>query len=239
MRKGIRLLTALAAALFLLVGCGTQMYELTEEEETLIVQSAAYALSKYNIYQTDGMNGALVPEEETEPADSTPETGALDTQEPDDGTVPGDGSDVSGETSPVSAISLAESIGYKDKLTVSYDGYSLMDVYQEGTYFSLSAEKDHTFLVMRFTLHNETGADIAISNFDKGYAFYCDLAGSGRVPEKQSFIADSLASFEGKVAAGKSAGAVLIFEITKEQAEQVSDPVLTMEHNGTVYLINL
>lgn len=59
MKKGIRLLAVLSAALFLLGGCGTPLYELTEEEEDLIVQGAAYMLSKYNIYQKDGMNSTL------------------------------------------------------------------------------------------------------------------------------------------------------------------------------------
>lgn len=236
MKKGIRLLAVLSAALFLFGGCGTQLYEMTEEEEDLVVQGAAYMLSKYNIYQKDGMNSAPPQEEESEAsADSPSGSSGDDTQQ----TGAQSGTGGGGSDSPAQMISLAESIGYADQLSVSYDGYSLMDVYQEGTYFSLSAAGGKTFVVMRFTIRNQTDSDMEIDNFDKGYQFYCSFDGAQRVPEKESFIADSLASFEGKIAAGKSAGAVLIFEITKEQAESVSQPSLVMEHNGTAYAINL
>lgn len=233
MKKGIRLLAVLSAVLFLFGGCGTPLYEMTEEEEDLVVQGAAYMLSKYNIYQKDGRNSAPPPEETETPEDSSAESGGDGTQTA--GTQSGTG----GEEGVNQAISLAESIGYKDELAVSYDGYKLMDVYQEGTYFSLSATSGKTFVVMRFTLQNQTDSDLEIDNFDKGYLFYCSVDGAQRIPEKESFIADSLASFEGKIAAGKTAGAVLIFEISKEQAESMSQPTLSMEHNGTVYSINL
>ena len=55
MKKGMRLLAVLSATVLLVSGCGTQMYELTEDEETLITQYAAYAIGKHNIRQKDGM----------------------------------------------------------------------------------------------------------------------------------------------------------------------------------------
>ena len=55
----------------ILSGCGAKMYELTEKEEEVIVQYAAYVLGKHNIYQKDGMV-KLEPEEyrETQEMDS-------------------------------------------------------------------------------------------------------------------------------------------------------------------------
>lgn len=239
MKKGMRLLAALSAAVLLLSGCGTQLYEMTDEEEDLIVQGAAYMLSKHNIFQKDGMNGILPQEKKEEPAQTGEENSGEqppDDQEAESGSSPGgsSGAQTSGGT-----ISLEASIGYKDTLKVTYDGYSLMDVYQEGTYFSLSADSGKTFVVMRFTIRNLMDQDIEINNYDAGYAFYCILEGVSRVPEKQSFIANSLASYEGKIAAGKTSEAVLVFEITKEQAELLSEPALIMEQNGISYSIIL
>lgn len=243
MKKGIRLLAVLAAAFFLLGGCGTQLYEMTKEEEELVVQAAAYMLSKYNIYQKDGMNSAQPKEEEeiAVPESTQPEDGGTQDASGSESGQPVSGEESPGEsdTKPLQEISLAEAIGYKDSLSVSYDGFSLMDIYREGSFFSLSAERGNTFAVMKFTIHNRTDKDIEIDNFDKGYAFYCSFEGAQRIPEKESFIADSLASFEGKIAAGESAGAVLIFEISKEQAELISEPSLSMEHNGTDYSVTL
>ena len=225
MKKEMGLLEVLSVLTLLLSGCWTELYVMTDEEEALVVQGAAYMLSKHNIFQKDGMNGTLPQEEEenvnTEGADNTHSQNSAD----------GSGS--------LETISLAESIGYKDRLDVKYEGFSLMDVYKEGSYFSLSAESGRTFVVMQFTITNSTGEDIQIDNYAAGYAFYCNFEGTSHVPEKQSFIADSLASFEGTIPADKSAPAVLIFEIAKEQAEMISEPTLTMEHNGTSYLIKL
>lgn len=243
MKRGIRLLAVLSAALLLISGCGVQLYEMTEEEEDLVVQGAAYMLSKYNIYQKDGMNGALPPQEEAPAPKPEASEGTGGQDEPEDGAQQGgagSGPEEEGQESvPLETISLPEAVGYADKLSVSYEGYSLMDVYQEGSYFSLSAESGHTFVVMRFKLRNQTDKELKINNFDKGCAFYCSVAGTERVPEKESFITNSLASFEGTIAAGRSAKAVLIFEITKEQAELIGEPSLTVEQGGTSYSINL
>ena len=46
MRKGMRLLAILSATVLLIGGCGTQMYELTDDEETLITQYAAYEIGR-------------------------------------------------------------------------------------------------------------------------------------------------------------------------------------------------
>lgn len=235
MKKGMRLLAICSATALLLCGCGTPLYEMTDEEEDLVVQGAAYMLSKHNIFQKDGMNGTLPVEEEEETEEVNTEGSEEASSENQGGTSTGSsGTAASGET-----ITLAESIGYKDKLEVTYEGFSLMDVYKEGSYFSLSAASGKTFVVMQFAVSNLTGEDIQIDNYEAGYAFYCSFEGTSHVPEKQSFIADSLASYEGTIPADKSARAVLIFEIAKEQAEMISEPTLTMEHNGTSYSIKL
>jgi len=67
---------ALAGMMLLLTGCGTQLHELTAEEEELIVQSAAYYVAKYNIQQKDGVNGYPLPDsfEEDESEDESEST---------------------------------------------------------------------------------------------------------------------------------------------------------------------
>jgi hypothetical protein len=43
-------------------GCGTELHELTAEEEQLIIHSAAYFVAKHNIQQKDGVNGYPLPD---------------------------------------------------------------------------------------------------------------------------------------------------------------------------------
>lgn len=238
MKKGMRLLVLATAASFLLGGCGTPLYEMTDEEETLIVQSAAYLVSKHNIYQKDGMNNtaAKKAEEDTEQTQDTQTEGEQNTQNPNSASA-GSGDNTASVQGP--AISLAEAIGYKDALSVSYEGYSLMDVYREGTYFSLNAEDGNTFVVMEFTIKNPKDKKVSMDNFEAGYAFYLNFEGGSHVAEKKSFITNSLSTFEGTIPAKGESRAVLIFEITKEQAEQISAPTLTMEQAGEKYTVSL
>ena len=49
--EGILCLTGM----LLLTGCGTKAYDLTEAEESQIVNYAVHVVSKYNSYQKDGL----------------------------------------------------------------------------------------------------------------------------------------------------------------------------------------
>ena len=65
-KKRIQLIAIIFAIVFPMTGCGTPLYSLTEDEEKLIVHYAAHVVSKYNITQTDGMNGTRSSIEEEE-----------------------------------------------------------------------------------------------------------------------------------------------------------------------------
>lgn len=71
MKKKISLPVMAVSAILLLGGCGTQMYDLSEDEENLVVQYSAHILAKYNIEQKDGMTAASSEEtQETQKQDS-------------------------------------------------------------------------------------------------------------------------------------------------------------------------
>ena len=71
MKKKISLPVTAVSAILLLGGCGTQMYDLSEDEENLVVQYSAHILAKYNIEQKDGMTAASSEEtQETQKQDS-------------------------------------------------------------------------------------------------------------------------------------------------------------------------
>lgn len=236
MRRGMRSLVLIVTATLLFGGCGTALYEITDEEEDLIVQGAAYLLSKHNIYQKDGVNGTLPEKKDSGEADESGDTESTEGRVPQGGGTSGSGS---GTLSQGEGMSLAESIGYEDRLEVSYDGFSLMDVYREENYFSMRAEAGETFVVMRFTIRNPGAEDVEVSNFDAGREFFLNCEVADHVPEKQSIIADSLSVFEGTIPAGGSAGAVLIFGIRKADAELVVTPKLMMEYENTAYSVSL
>lgn len=61
-------------------------------------------------------------------------------------------------------MSLAEATGY-GSLEITYDGVNESDVYNEGSYYSMTAGSGNTFAVMKFTLKNPTGEDINVDMF--------------------------------------------------------------------------
>ena len=64
--EGILCLTGM----LLLTGCGTKAYDLTEAEESQIVNYAVHVVSKHNSYQKDGLVYVDQSVEETEPEET-------------------------------------------------------------------------------------------------------------------------------------------------------------------------
>ena len=72
-------MASVLAAATVMTGCGTKIYDMTDEEQQLIVNYSAYALSKHNIYQPDGMTSAT--EAETEEQDNSAAQSETETAE--------------------------------------------------------------------------------------------------------------------------------------------------------------
>lgn len=237
MKKRMRLLAFLLASVLLTGGCGTAVYELTEEEETLIIQYSAYALAKHNIYQKDGMTNALPVQEETQQeqqntqqvkneADNSNPTGGNDNSNP--------------EVNPAGgAISLAGAVGHEKDLEISYEGYSLKNIYQEGDYFSVNANEGKTLLIMEFKIKNSGEKAVNLDTVMTKNDFTVLLNGGTGIPEKISFGASSLSSYDGKIKAGGSQKAVLIFEVNKKTAESIETVELSVNLQNKIYSVEL
>ena len=80
MKKRMQFLTILLASTVVLGGCGTSLYELTDEEEDLIVSAAAQAVAKHNVFQLDGITD-VEPETEPQMQENTTEQDTQQVQE--------------------------------------------------------------------------------------------------------------------------------------------------------------
>ena len=72
--EGILCLTGM----LLLTGCGTKAYDLTEAEESQIVNYAVHVVSKHNSYQKDGLVYVDQSAEETEPEETVTGSESVD-----------------------------------------------------------------------------------------------------------------------------------------------------------------
>jgi hypothetical protein len=237
MKKRFRLLAVVSAATLLLGGCGTPLYDLTDDEQNIIVTYAAFTLAKHNTYQKDGMTNAVLAEEDSQ-EETTTDT-QQESSETDSSTSTGAATATDEGSGDEDAISLAAAVGQESRLTVSYKGYQVQDSYQEGDYLAVNPDVGKRLVVMKFKIKNPTDKDIELDTVSLDNTFYASFDGGGRVKETVSFGAQSLSSYLGVIKAGKSKTAVLLFQVPESQADAISSVELTVQMEDSTFNVKL
>ena len=239
-KRKVRLTALFLALSFLLSACGTELYEMTEEEHELIVKYSAYLLAKHNTYQKDGYMDVDFPEEEPmeepqtelEPEPSETETEGNDIHQPSEGTKPE-------AQKPLETVSLAESIGHGKDLRVTYQGYTTSDIYKEGKGFILDAENGKTFLILEFALKSITGDAVKVDLLLEGLTFDCKYNGTDTVTQRKMLALREFSTYEGTVKGQETTSCVLIFEIPDAKKDTISDISLTVTQNEVTKAVKL
>ena len=234
MNKFKRLLfLGVAVMMLFLTGCGTQLYELTAEEEELIVHSAAYFVAKHNIQQKDGVNGVPLPEsfeEEESEVESETETGDGES---------GSGSESDTPSKPAeNEVSLAEVIGHKDDLKVTYEGSYVANTYMEGAAYVVDAQPGKTFYVMKFKMTNTTAQDVQVNNATKSPIVKL-VSDAVTVKSEVTFLTSDFSTYQGTIKAGESVETILLFEVSEGVAQQISSPTLQITVGNSTKNIKL
>lgn len=238
-KRQLRLATILLSAMFLMTGCGTPLFEMTDEERDIIVHYAAYVVGKHNIYQKDGMTNAN-PEDWLEEDEPVVEEEQPPVAENDEESMNvSSGGQAQSEEIPQASISLVEALGQKSKVSVTYHGSATSDTYQEGNYYSVSTVFGKTFLVMNFTIKNTTSKDVKIDAFSQNPVYAVSIDGQEPIQEKQTFLTYSLSTFQGSLKSGEKVDVVLLFEVPKEQVDNMKKVSLMMRQKGDNYLVEL
>ena len=242
--KRIRIMASVLAVATVMTGCGTKIYDMTDEEQQLIVNYSAYALSKHNIYQPDGMTSATeaeTEEQDTSAAETETETADEKTSEKTDtgheNGNSGQPQQTAQETKPtMQTVSLAQAIGY-DGLSVSYAGLTTEETYKEGSYYSMEAGAGNTYAVLKFTLSNTTGTDMNVDLFTNTGKYRAAFSGGKEYEAEGSFLTYALNTFQGTIAAGQSVDVVLLFKVPQNT---VCDSVtMSVEKDNVKNLIAL
>lgn len=243
-RKGFRLTVLLLLISTMLCGCQTALYEMTEEEENIIVRYAAYVLAKHNIYQKDGM--VAVNPELLEPEEKDSEI-PIDTSEETE--TENDSEDVQQENSsqdiaeapqnqPENSVSLAEAVGYDGQLQITYTGFLVTDNYQEGKVYSLDAHSGYHFVVAQFTMENISGASLDVNVMSQNVTFRLSYDGSKWVKEDVTLLLTDLSTYTGTLGIGESVDLVLLFEVPQEKASSIEALSFSVDKDGESYLIS-
>lgn len=234
-KKKRYLFISIVAMMLFLTGCGESLYELTAEEEALVIHSAAYYVAKHNIQQKDGINGITVPEE----IDSEDEEVASEqeTQSQDMTGAPG-GEQATPEQPEDAGISLAEIIGQTGNLQVSYEGSYIANSYKEGSAYIVDAEAGKTFYVMKFKLTNTTNAAVEVNNASKSpvVKLVSDVV---TTKSEVTFLTSDFSTYQGTIGAGESVETILLFEVLEGVAEQIENPTLRITIGNSTKNIKL
>ena len=223
------LFVAVATMMLFLTGCGTELYELTAEEEQLIIHSAAYFVAKHNIQQKDGVNGYPLPDSFEEESESESVT-------ENEGNGSG-GGEVENKPSDDMLV-LAELIGHKADVKITYEGSQVTNSYAEGSVYVVEAEQGKTFFVMKFKLTNTTENDVEINNAAKSPSVKL-VSDALKVKSEVTFLSNDFTTYYGTLKAGESAEVILLFEVPEASVEKITEPQLQITVEKTTKTIKL
>lgn len=224
--EGILCLTGM----LLLTGCGTKAYDLTEAEESQIVNYAAHVVSKYNAYQKDGLVYVDQSVEETEPEETATGSESVD------------GTEIMDETPAGSTL---DDVFGADGLEVTYLTNELNKNYIESDIGDAGVLPDgKQYLILYFDVVNPTDKGIVLDVSSWNATFKVDYTSQDGDSEGAScyttFLTTDLSGYDESnlINAGETKSAVLLFEIP-DSVTEVSDVVLHVTRDDTTYEIKL
>ena len=234
----------------MLTGCGEAPYELTDEEQQLIVSYSAHVVSKFNRYQKDGLTHVpnleeeLADEQEVVPEkEEVPETELATETEQLEGTTPenGETTEATEVEEPADETTL-DSVFADMGLTFSYLGNEVTASYMEDDSYAVNASFGKNLLVLKLKVENLTEEAILVDNMaaaDKYSAKY--VMESGKVYNAKSvmtLLLNDFTTYEGTIEPQAALEMVIVFEIPIETTA-VEKVELKIERNGENFQINL
>lgn len=234
MRKHKRIFAiGIAIMSLLLSGCGTPMYELTSEEEELIVRAAAYYVAKYNIYQKDGIS-RVYDDDETDSTVQNPS----DSEDNSEGSSGENSTENSTENAGKDVTTMAAAAGMDNGLKVTYKSSEILAYVSEGAGYSVDAGAGFTFYVMTFEVKNPTEQDIEVDNTSAVPVFML-TSGTVKTKSSVSFLSTDFSTYQGTIKAGESIDMVLLFKVKEADAEMIKNPTLEITIDGATKKIDL
>lgn len=220
MKRKILMTAAVLAVMLLPAGCGPKAYELTEKEESLIVNYSAHVVAKYNRFQTEGLKYVNPDAEEpVSTEESIPET-PEPTEEPEE-TGSGapaealDGEDAASETDEAPAMQTAtlDQLFGSGIFHITYEGAHLADSYVESTYFAMYPDPGYQYLILDFTVANGGDVSAEADFLSSETVFHATVNGEYTAVSAPTMLTEDFTCFRATLGAGESGKSVLIFQV--------------------------
>lgn len=238
----MKMAALLAAAAFLLAGCGDALYVLTPEEEAGIVSYASHAVAKFNKLQQEGeifvRQDVLDHEDGTEEAETQEEPPAnseASEEGPDPQPGQADGTSEGGEGAAAVTLGTALDLG---AVQAEYTGSSLCVTYEKSDVFAIDAAEGKQLLVLNVRLTNPSSQDLHVDILAMTPTFQATVNGEETAAAQTTILPNDLSTYQGDLLAGASCDTVLLFQIPQE-IQEVSGVQLKVVMDGAANTVNL
>lgn len=244
MKKNRLAAGALALAVSLAAcGCGDEVYELTEEEESVIVHYSSHAVTKFNKKQSEGirnvaaleaqMAAALEEEKNKQEEEQEPETTADDKKEDQQQpqTDQANPSDTPQETQKTYvSLNQALQLGGIDAI---YKNYKIASVYKETESYIVSAGSGNDLLVLTVNLKNNGSKAAKCDILSKMPSFRLTVNGELSVSADTTILLNDLGTYQGRIKAGGTKKTVLIFQVQHGAVKKIDSMELEVTIGDT------
>ncbi|MCI8337395.1 MAG: hypothetical protein HFH62_01765 [Lachnospiraceae bacterium] len=193
----------------LLVGCGTDVPDLSRVDNNVAAQYVADALLRGDKHYDESLDYDHSILEPTH----TPEPTPVPTATPGNDGEPGGGQGTQ-DTPQVSNVSLSELYGIPG-VAIEQSTYEVKNSYGAGKYAAITPKAGKKLAVVYFKVSNDTGKAKKVALDGKNVDIQLYLNGKSEGRPLLSIADGDMQSFNEKIGAGKKKQGVLLFEIDK------------------------
>ncbi len=236
-------------------GCGEQVYEMTNEEEAAVVHYSAHAVTKFNKRQSEGIKDVALLKVKMEQMEQQAKElrkqqeeeeklrkEQQKQEEKENPPAKGGQQNASGEqadSSPqVKYTSLAKALGLSGVSAV-YRRYELVSAYQASQSYMVRAGSGNELLVVHVNLKNGGSKTAECDILSKMPSFRLSINGELSVNADTTILLNDLGTYQGRIAAGKKAHTVLIFQVKKGAVKSIDSMELEVTINGNSSQVQL
>lgn len=227
LKKGMIISASALFTTMLFSACANAIPDLSPADEQRVGEYAAMVMLKYDASHRSrlvDLTKVVIPEPEPEEVAPEPEPEPEEPANPEENEEDQEQSvNVVDNTGNVSEEEMnytqEEVLGLADGVSLIYRGYQFLSSYPENpvdSAFSLDATAGKKFLVLNYTLYNQSGTSQSF-NFmgdgDEKYVFKAVINGDLTRTALITLLMDDLSTFTGTVESGSGEDLVLLFEI--------------------------
>ncbi len=230
----------------MMCGCGANVPELSETEETVVVEYATNLLVKYssvadrNLLNEDELAVEIAKQaEEKERFLKTKEMEkaylqSLEGNKATDTTVNTDNKEAN-EAVSVPQKTVSEFVA-EDSISINYDSYLLCTSYPDNSvedfFLAMDATEGHQLCVVKFRVENLSATDKELNMLNKQGRYSLRIDGGKTVQAQSTLLMDDLSSFVGTIPANGKEQMVLIFEVPGDLSQIGTLDLIMKDSNG-------